>query len=268
MTLAENKAIVLRHLKDVLEAGRVELIDSCFAPQGSDSHWGSPEQWKERVLFFHRTCPGFKVNILDMTAEDDKVIVTIQFDLTYSVPQNPPLANFMPFGKPVSWRNLNFFRIVDGKIVATYEYGGWTNTLLANGVIPVKQIDQNKVAAHKFFDGLNRQDAALLAEVCTPEVAKPWTDMLPRVYARFKEHHVEVVDMVADAEMVAVKMATSGYHTGEAFGLPATGKWWTNHGNGFLYFSDGKISRVDFVFDIENHIKQLGGSIQPTESKK
>ena len=30
-----------------------------------------------------------------------------------------------------------------------------------------------------------------------------------------------------------------------------------------FYFSDGKIAKADMLFDVENHIKQLGGSIQP-----
>jgi predicted ester cyclase len=263
MSIEENKALVLRHLKVVLEQGQVDLIDSCFAPQGSDSHWGTPAQWRELVLMFHRTCPGFKVNILDMTAEEDRVIAGIRFELTYTVPDDPPPVNFPPLGKPISWRNLNYFRMAGGKIVATYELGGWTKVLLENGVIPVKQIEQHKNAVRKFIDAVNQQEAALLAEVSTPELAKSWMEMLPRAYARFKDHHIELVDMVADCELVAVKMATSGYHTGEAFGLPATGRWWTNHGNGIFYFTDGKISSTDFVFDAENHIKQLGGTIQP-----
>jgi predicted ester cyclase len=71
--------------------------------------------------------------------------------------------------------------------------------------------------------------------------------------------------MVADGEGVSVKMTTSGYHTGEIFGLPPTGKGWTNHGNAIFTFSDGKISNTDFVFDDVNLIKQIGGTIQPAD---
>ena len=87
--------------------------------------------------------------------------------------------------------------------------------------------------------------------------------MLPVAYATWRDHHIELVDLVANGEMVAVKMATSGYHNGEAFGLAPTGKWWTNNGNGLFYFSDGKIFKTDFVFDDQNLIKQLGGVIRP-----
>ncbi len=135
--------------------------------------------------------------------------------------------------------------------------------LVEVGVIPLKQIEQNKAAVRKFVDALNQQEPALLDEVCSPEVAREWTETIPKLHAMFKEHHIELVDMVADGECVAVKMATSGYHTGEWHGIPATGKWWTNHGDTFFQFSAGKIASVEPVFDVENHVKQLGGTIQP-----
>ena len=262
MSTEENKALVRRHLKEVLEGGHVELIDSYYAPDGS-TPTDTPQEWRERVLWFHKTCPGFKLTILDLMAEGDKVMAHLKYNLTYSVPVDPPPTNFPPLGKPVTWRNFNVFRILNGKMVSQQPLTGWTEMLVEIGVIPLEQIDHNKSAVRKFVDGLNQQDAALLAEVCTPEVAKLWTEMLPSAYARFKDHHIELVEMVADGEHVAVKLATSGYHTGEFEGIPATGKWWTNQGNGFIYFTDGKISNVDLVFDVINQIKQLGGVIQP-----
>jgi steroid delta-isomerase-like uncharacterized protein len=264
MSTEENKAIVLRHLKDVLEQGHVELIESCYAPDGSVPGMETPEQWRDLILGFHKSCPGFKITILDMMAGGDKVMVNTQVDLTYTVPPELPQELFFPpLGKPVSWRNMNVYRIVGGKIVSDQGVSGWMDMLLENGVIPLEKIEQNRAAVRKFVDALNRQDTALLAEVCTPEVAKEWTEELPRIYASMKDHHIELIDMAADEESVGVKMATSGYHTGELFGIPATGKWWTNHGITFIYFTDGKIARVDAVFDAENHIKQLGGTIQP-----
>ena len=62
---------------------------------------------------------------------------------------------------------------------------------------------------------------------------------------------------------MAVKLATSGYHSGEIFGLRATGKWWTNRVYAFFRFMDGKICEVDALPDAENHIQQIGGVIRP-----
>jgi predicted ester cyclase len=262
MTADENKAIVLRHEKDVLEQGRIELIESYYAPDGSNPEMDTPEQWKDRVLWFHKTCPGFKVTILDIMAEGDKVMTHVRFDLTYSVPLEPPPTDFPPLGKPVSWRNMNTFRIVDGKMVSHQSVQGWTDMLVEIGVIPFEKSKQNKAAVQKFVDGLNQCDSTLLAQVCTPELAAEFKEMLPGMYARMKDHHIELVNMIADGEGVAVKMATSGYHTGVLHGLPATGKWWTNRVFAFFRFTEGRIEEVDLMPDVENIIKQIGGTIQ------
>ncbi len=263
MSTEENKAIALRHEKVVLEQGHVELIESYYAPDGSVPDMESPEQWRDLVLWHHKTCPGFKITILDMMADGDKVMVNSRVDLTYSVPDDPEPSSFPPLGKPVSWRNMSVYRIVDGKMVSQQSVSGWTDMLVEIGVNPLEKIEQNRAAIRKFVDALNRQDTALLVEVCTPEVAKEWTEALPGMYASMKDHHIELVDMAADNESVAVKMATSGYHTGELFGIPPTGKWWTNRVFTFFRLAGGKIVEVDALPDAENHIKQLGGTIQP-----
>jgi predicted ester cyclase len=266
MSTDENRAIVLRHEKEVLEQGRVELIESYYAPDGSTPGMDTPEQWRERVLWHHKTCPGFKITILDLMAEGDKVMVHLKVDLTYSVPVDPPPANFPPIGLPVSWRNMNVYHILNGKMVGQQSVTGWKDMLVQTGVIPLKQIEQNKAAVRKFVDGVNQRDEALLAEACSPEVAKRWAESLPGMYARMKDHHIEMVEMVADGEGVAIKMATSGYHTGVMQGLPATGKWWTNRVFTFFRCADGKITEVTPLPDTENLIKQLGGVIKADAS--
>lgn len=264
MSTESNKAVVVRHLKEVLEGGRVELIDSYYAPDGSAPEMLTPAQWRELVLWHHKSCPGFKITILDIMAEGDKVMVNYRVDLTYTVPPEQPPSWFPPLGKPVIWRNINVFRIVDGKLVAEQNVSGWTDMLVAIGVIPLDKIEQNKAAALKFVDALNHRDTALLAEICSPEVTKEWTEALSWLYATMKDHHIDIIDMAVDGEMAAMSMATSGFHTGELFGLPATGKAWTNQGITLFSFTDGKISKVNSQFDAENHIRQLGGTIQPS----
>jgi predicted ester cyclase len=124
-------------------------------------------------------------------------------------------------------------------------------------------LEQNKATVQKFVDAVNRQDIGLLSEIATPAIAKEWTEAMVSIYTTMQGHTIELTNMVAEADQVAVKMATSGYHTGELFGLPATGKWWTNRVFTFFRFEDGKIAEVDALPDAENHIKQLGATITP-----
>lgn len=266
MPTEENKAVVIRHLKDVLEAGHVELIPSYYAPDGTDPDMDTPEQWKDRVLWHHKHCPGLKITILDIMAEENKVMVHCQVDLTYSVPEDPPDPFSYPLGKPVSWRIMEVFTIANGMEVSHQIVNNYYEMLVTEEVIPLEKIKHNRVMIQKFVDALNRQDAALLREVATPEMAKEWEEGMAWLHSTMKDHHIDLTDWVVDGDSVAVKMATCGYHTGELFGLSPTGKWWTNRVFTFFSFKDGKIAQVDALPDIENHIKQIGGVIQPVRA--
>jgi hypothetical protein len=135
MSVEENKAIVRRHLIDVLEQGRVELIDGYYAPDGSDPNMDTPQQYRERVLWHHIVAPGYTIKILDMVAEGDKVAVYWQCDLTYSVAADPPLEfPFFPFGKPCSWKIMSIGRVVDGRLVSWASANEWVATLVKEGV--------------------------------------------------------------------------------------------------------------------------------------
>lgn len=142
MSTEENKAIVRRHLIDVLEQGHVELIPSYYAPDGSIPTNDTPEQWKDRVLHHHKIGPGFKITILDMVAEGDKVAVLWQADFTYSVmPDPPPEKPGYPFGKLASWKIMNLDRIVDGKLVSYTSANEWGSMVIDAGMYVLAKPD-------------------------------------------------------------------------------------------------------------------------------
>jgi hypothetical protein len=135
MSTEENKAIVRMHMIDVLEQGKVELIPSYYAPDGSEPTTNTPEQWRDLVLWHHKIGPGFKITILDMIAEGDKVVVFWQADLTYSVvPDPPPEKPPYPFGKLATWRIMTLFRIVNGKMVSAIGVNNASSMMIDAGV--------------------------------------------------------------------------------------------------------------------------------------
>jgi predicted ester cyclase len=140
MSTEENKAVVVCHHKDILEQGHVELIDGNWAPDGSVPGMNTPQQWKELVQWWHKAAPGFKITILDMVAEGNKVAAYWQADVTYSVPPTLlPDEPFIPLGKPVSWRGMSLFCIRDGKIVSEQNLIGWTDMLIESGAFTLQK---------------------------------------------------------------------------------------------------------------------------------
>lgn len=122
-------------------------------------------------------------------------------------------------------------------------------------------VEANKRVVQQFVDAFNRQDQSVLPEIGTPAVAAEWSMRMPLIHANMNEYHIDITDMVAEGDLVAVRMVTHGYHSGELFGLPPTGAWWTNRMHCFVRFIDGKIADIDLLADVENHIKQIGGVI-------
>lgn len=137
MTTEENKALVRRHLVEVYEQGKVELIDDYYTPNGSVAV-NSVKNWRQTVLDGHKYMPGFKVTILDMVAEGDKVAVYWQVDGTFVAAPNEELR--LPFeyariiGKPVAARHLDILRFEGGKLVAWHHHDGGADTLVKLGV--------------------------------------------------------------------------------------------------------------------------------------
>jgi predicted ester cyclase len=97
----------------------------------------------------------------------------------------------------------------------------------------------------------------------TPAIATETRQLLEFIYATFEGHYAEITDMVAEGDQVWAKLATHGGHSGEFEGLPPTGKHWTNRGVWFIRVTDGRISASEGMFDVLNHIKQVGGRIVP-----
>lgn len=111
MTIEDNKAIVVRILKDVVEAGRVDLIDSCYAPNDSRG-----DQFRQFVTWLHKICTSIKVTILDTVAEGDKVMVYVQFELTCSSKYlSEYTGEYPPLDQPHTWKGLELRQFVDGK---------------------------------------------------------------------------------------------------------------------------------------------------------
>jgi ketosteroid isomerase-like protein len=126
--------------------------------------------------------------------------------------------------------------------------------------------EKHKVAVHRLLEAFNAQDEAAFDDLATPEVAQQCKDAMHWAYATYEGHHIDATDMIADGDMVWVRVATQGGHSGEWEGIPATGKQWTNTGVLFFRFADNKIAEFDTLFDGLGHVKQLGATITPPAS--
>jgi predicted ester cyclase len=97
-------------------------------------------------------------------------------------------------------------------------------------------LDDNKRVARRFIeDVMVRQDEASVDELVSDGFQPhSWGDMPPgrealkqavhRVSAGLSDARMEIQDMIAEGDRVAVRLQSSARHTGEFMGLPPSGK--------------------------------------------
>src|SRR5487761_1396171 len=91
MSLARNKQIVQRVWDDLVNRGRLESLDELVSPAFCD-HTPLPGQpgdldgLMQRLMLLRGAFPDFRSTILDLTAEDDKVVALIRSTGTHERP--------------------------------------------------------------------------------------------------------------------------------------------------------------------------------------
>lgn len=137
----ENKAIVRRFYEEVMDNGRVEVLDEIMAPDFEDNGealFGSPrgrDVLAQGVVGVASILQNLHVQIEDMIADGDMVGVRglmrcIHGGAFLGVPGS---------GNELSWRGLAMFRVVDGKIVARWFNSDSLSIVQQLGVVPPAQ---------------------------------------------------------------------------------------------------------------------------------
>lgn len=119
MTAEENKAIVRRWFEEVIDQGRVEVVDEIVTPD-SVNHAAAPgrpqgiEGAKQVVGFTKRTQPDQQWTSQRIIAEGDYVVVHGVREGTWQADSFRGVAT--PTGKRVAVELVHIFRLEDGKI--------------------------------------------------------------------------------------------------------------------------------------------------------
>jgi len=83
-----------------------------------------------------------------------------------------------------------------------------------------------------------------------PDGADGVRAVLGAIRAGFPDHDAEVIHMIAEGDLVATYKTFTGTHTGEFFGIPATGRRATIRVMDFVRYRDGLVAEhwnvVDF----------------------
>ena len=132
--------------------------------------------------------------------------------------------------------------------------------------------EENKAIYRRFFDGvMNRKDMALMDELLAEDLAghaepppgmpggaEGYKLMVGILHGAFPDMHVEIDFLVAEGEMVIGHHTTTGTHTGDLMGMPATGRSVKVEGLHMVRITNGKLSEYCFQTDMMGLMQQLG----------
>lgn len=141
MSGADNKAIVLRLIKEVLSDGNMAVVDEIIDPNfglhlpGSQEPLRGTEGLKRAAEGFRSGFPDRRMLVEDIICEGDKVAVRVMQQGTHK----SVFQGINPTGKQVNVTAIAIFRVADGKIAEEWLSSDRLGLLQQIGAFPQPQ---------------------------------------------------------------------------------------------------------------------------------
>ena len=135
MSLSTKKALVKSFVEEVFNNYDISATEKYLAGQGNKEF----KQFKESLTLFFTAFPDIHANIEHIVAEDNLVVVFLNFTGTHKgeFQGRPP-----PTNKPVNIRSVDLYRIENEKIVEHWDVVDQLNLLQQTGAITFEQANK------------------------------------------------------------------------------------------------------------------------------
>jgi steroid delta-isomerase-like uncharacterized protein len=137
-TQEANKKIAARLAEDVFSKGKMDVFDEIFAESYVMHSMpvptipGTKEGFRKLVLATRHAFPDVRVHVDDTVAEGDFAVFHDHVEAT----SKGDFLGVPPNGKRITWTEIHFLRIVDGKIVEHWTNFDQLGILMQLGAIP------------------------------------------------------------------------------------------------------------------------------------
>lgn len=130
-------------------------------------------------------------------------------------------------------------------------------------------IESERNLGHRWFEEVwNKQRREAVAEMLSPHAMlhdggtdsqgpEGFYSFFDRMHAAFSDMHVTIVDTLAERDLLCVRWSCTGRHTGDALGLPSTGKSFHVTGLSLLRIANGQIAEGWQNWDMMGMMQQL-----------
>ncbi len=141
--------------------------------------------------------------------------------------------------------------------------------------------EQNIAIVKHFFEELNKGTAEVWKEVCAPDFAfyspseetesaslEETVDAFKLNFKGIPDMNWVIDDLIATGDKIIARSSITGTHSGEWFGIPATGNKINIGVIEIWHMKDGKCVEVRAMFDERRMMEQLGMEFKPKEGEK
>ncbi|MEM7131854.1 MAG: ester cyclase [Chloroflexota bacterium] len=119
------------------------------------------------------------------------------------------------------------------------------------------KLEQHKESVRQLLAAFEQDDLETIGQLTSPEVYTQIENSLKN--RAFSEHTLKIQQLIAEGDTVVVRVLSSGRHTGEFLGVPATGRRWKDNDGILIYtFADGLIVNTWMLFNRFLHLEKLG----------
>jgi len=144
---------------------------------------------------------------------------------------------------------------------------------------PGSDLERNKAVVRQFIERVFvAGDAAAVDELATEDFTphswgqQPGRDALKatqqRAGAGLSDVSFTIDEMVAEGDLVAVRVTSSARQTGDFMGLPASGKRYTIPEMHFFRLRDGRVSEHWHEFNVAGLMQQLKGDARSNPRRR
>ena len=137
-------------------------------------------------------------------------------------------------------------------------------------------IQEREAVVRRWMEAWNTQDLDASVELLEPEFVRHDANLpevvgpeaqrafLAGIYQSFPDIHVEPQQVIAQGDLVTVRLSVHGTHRGEFLGVPATGQEIKIQSVDIFRVPDGKIAEQWVLMDALGLMQQLGAIPSPT----
>ena len=137
MSAEQNTAVLRRQVDEVMNQGKVTVIDELFAPNIVQHAPGAPDivgldDFRHFIVAYRTAFPNVRMTIEDLVAADDRVVARYTFRGT----QQGELMGIAPTGKAVNVPGVAIARFAGGKIAEVWLSWDTLGMMQQLGVVP------------------------------------------------------------------------------------------------------------------------------------